>query len=128
MYGTIFCLHAKPGQERAIRQLFAVWDRERALRVEGFQARCLFKPDQQQDKMAPARYGFSLQQVVNKQEVTLLRFLDILPLAGLRMEKRARVLLMGVVWCPMILSEKTQEDEDPMARRVRGNLPKRSSV
>ncbi|MCX7624587.1 MAG: hypothetical protein RMK01_05425 [Thermomicrobium sp.] len=51
MYGSIFHLHVRPGQEAAVRQLFERWDRERAPRVQGFRAGYLFKPDQQRDEL-----------------------------------------------------------------------------
>ncbi len=51
MYGSVFHLQVKPGQEEAVRQLFQEWDQQRAPRVTGFEAAYLFKPDRQSDEL-----------------------------------------------------------------------------
>ena len=45
MYGTIFRMRVKPGQEEAVRQEMGRWDRERAPKAKGAVATYLFKPD-----------------------------------------------------------------------------------
>ena len=45
MYGTIFRMNAKPGQEQNAIQVFHEWERERKPKVAGVVAGFLFQPD-----------------------------------------------------------------------------------
>lgn len=45
MYGTIFRMKVKPGQEQAVVKLFQEWDQERKPRVKGAVGGYLMKPD-----------------------------------------------------------------------------------
>ena len=45
MYGTIFPMKVKPGQEQRVVDVFQEWETERRPKVEGVVAGFLFKPD-----------------------------------------------------------------------------------
>ena len=45
MYGTIFRMRPKPGQEEKVVELFEEWDRERKPKVKGAIGGFLMKPD-----------------------------------------------------------------------------------
>ena len=45
MYGTIFHMKAKPGQEQAVVDHFDVWEKGRRLKAEGALGGLVMKPD-----------------------------------------------------------------------------------
>lgn len=45
MYGTIFRMRVKPGQEEGVVKLFQEWDRERKPQVEGALGGYVMRPD-----------------------------------------------------------------------------------
>ncbi len=47
MYGTIFRMNVKPGQEQRLVEVFKEWERERKPKVQGAVAGLLLKPDNQ---------------------------------------------------------------------------------
>ena len=46
MYGTIFHMKVKPGQDQTVVELFEVWNNERKPAVDGAIAGYLMKPDE----------------------------------------------------------------------------------
>ncbi len=51
MYGTIFRMKVKPGQQQALIDGFDEWDRERKPHVKGALGGFLFRPDAGSDEM-----------------------------------------------------------------------------
>ena len=45
MYGTIYRMNVKPGQEQRLVEVFKEWERERKPKVQGAVAGLLLKPD-----------------------------------------------------------------------------------
>ena len=45
MYGTIFRMKMKPGQEQKVLEIFQEWDRDRKPKVKGVVGGYLMKPD-----------------------------------------------------------------------------------
>ena len=51
MYGTIFRMRVKPGQEQGVVDLFKDWETERKPSVKGAVGGFLFKPDDTSDEL-----------------------------------------------------------------------------
>ena len=51
MYGTIFRMKVKPGQEQSLVNIFNEWERERKPKVKGAIAEFLMKPDNKPGEM-----------------------------------------------------------------------------
>jgi len=51
MYGSIFRMKVKPGQEQKLVEMFKEWEQQRRPRVKGAVASYLLKPDRKRNEM-----------------------------------------------------------------------------
>ena len=83
MYGTIFRMKVKPGQEQKVLEVFQEWDRDRKPKVKGAGGGYLLKPDNRPGELvAVAVFSDKASYTANasdpEQDVWYGKFRDLL--------------------------------------------------